>query len=377
MNKIRFVKLIDGIVGRVAVRCFPQPSLRAMPVVRRILVIRPGGIGDAVLLIPALLQLKKTFPHVHLAVLAERRNGAIFTLCPAVNQVYLYDNLRSFAAVLATAYDVVIDSEQWHRFSAVVARFLRASCIIGFATNERQRLFTHRIPYSHDTYEQESFSSLISPLGVTVASPNRGSFLEIPADSAARAAELLGDLCGEPFVVIFPGASIPERRWGSDNFRKLACMLHARGMRFVVVGGPDDCAEGDAITAGGLGLQLAGKSSLVETAAIIARAKLLLSGDSGVLHLGVGLGCATISLFGPGIARKWAPQGEIHTVINKCLPCSPCTRFGTTPDCPHNARCIRDITVTEVSDAVLRAWERANETRREDGARKKNGPATK
>jgi len=71
-----------------------------------------------------------------------------------------------------------------------------------------------------------------------------------------------------------------------------------------------------------------------------------------VLHIAVGMGKATVSLFGPGRAKKWAPQGEQHIVINKGLSCSPCTTFGTTPPCPIDARCMRDITVDEVVNAV-------------------------
>jgi ADP-heptose:LPS heptosyltransferase len=77
-----------------------------------------------------------------------------------------------------------------------------------------------------------------------------------------------------------------------------------------------------------------------------------MSGDSGVLHIAVGLGVPTVSLFGPGRTKKWAPQGALHIVINKGLACSPCTTFGTTPPCPHDARCMRDISADEVINAV-------------------------
>jgi len=106
------------------------------------------------------------------------------------------------------------------------------------------------------------------------------------------------------------------------------------------------------ITAGGLGLNLAGMTSLSESAAIIQKSSLLLSGDSGVLHIAVGLGVPTVSLFGPGRVKKWAPRGDRHIVINKELPCSPCTSFGTTPPCPNKTRCMSDITVDEVVNAV-------------------------
>ena len=102
------------------------------------------------------------------------------------------------------------------------------------------------------------------------------------------------------------------------------------------------------------GLNLAGSTTLTETAAVIARSALLLSGDSGVLHIAVGLGVPTVSLFGPGIEAKWGPKGEGDIVLNQRLPCSPCTRFGTTPSCPIGARCLSEITPEQVAGAIGR-----------------------
>lgn len=355
LGKIKLIKFIDRVFGPLAAGTLPAPSRRPRPELRNVLFIRPGGIGDAVWLVPAILELKKRCPWVTVTVLAEKRNGAVFSLCPAISKVFLYDRPGDMFRVLAGRYDAVIDTEQWHRFSAVLTRLCRASITIGFATNERRRLFSHVVTYSHDTPEVESFYRLLEPLGIE-CQETVPPFLAVPPAQAARAGELLGEIAAAPFVTLFPGASIPERRWGAANFRVLACALRERGIPLVVVGGPGDAAEGERIVADGLGLQLAGKTSLLETAAIVARTTVLVSGDSGILHLGVGLGRATVSLFGPGIARKWAPRGLRHIVVDKGFPCSPCTRFGYTPRCPSGGACIRAITPEEVVAAVERLW---------------------
>lgn len=318
--------------------------------VTSILIIRPGGIGDAVLLIPVIQAIKEKHPAAMITILAECRNSAVFALSADVDQVLRYDRPLELLTAVRGTYDVVIDTEQWHRLSAVVARLARAPLLIGYATNERSRLLNCRILYSHDDYESESFFNLAAPLGVLCRHvPER--FLEIPATAEANASKLVSDLDGTNFVVMFPGASIHERKWGADRFRQVAELLTAFGITVVVVGGNEDHEQGEAIVAGG-GLNLAGRTSLVETAAIIDKSVLLVSGDSGVLHIAVGLGKPTVSLFGPGRARKWAPRGEHHIVINKELPCSPCTTYGTTPPCPIKAQCMRDITVDEVFNAI-------------------------
>ena len=328
-----------------------MPAEKASPF-NTILMIRPGGIGDAVLIIPAIDSLKKTYPKATITVLAERRNGGIFSLAPAVDRVLLYDRPGDLLRAIRGGCDVVIDSEQWHYLSAVVARLTKAAVSTGFATNEREKLFTNPVKYSHDDYEVDSFYRLLAPLGISKPENIEQPFLTVPEEAIGKVMTLLSDLAGKAFVAIFPGASIPERRWGIDKFGDVAKRLHQRGISVVVVGGREDMSAGDRIIAGGDVFNLAGKTSLVETAAVIGKSALLLSGDSGILHIAVGLGKPTVSLFGPGIAKKWAPRGPRHAVINKNLPCSPCTRFGYTPKCPINARCMSDITVNEVVEAV-------------------------
>jgi ADP-heptose:LPS heptosyltransferase len=348
-----FLKKVDGAIGSLLARFWPRPSRSNGPPgrPRRLLLIRPGGIGDAVLLVPAIRAFKEAFPDSEVTVLAERRNGSVFALCPDVDQVVLYDHPRQLLSLLRRRFDVVIDTEQWHRLSAVVARLIPSDLKIGFATNERRRLFNHGVPYCHEDYEADSFLRLLEPLGIqhrNVKSP----FLDVPQRCGERAETVLASLKGQPFVTLFPGASIPERRWGVENFHRLTKYLNDQGLPVVVVGGGQDREEGEIVLAECRGLNLAGKTSLAETAAVLKRSRLLVSGDSGVLHLAVGVDVPTVSLFGPGIAAKWAPQGEKHIVLNKYLPCSPCTRFGYTPPCPGGGRCIQEIAVNEVAEAV-------------------------
>lgn len=348
-----FLKKVDGAIGSLLARFWPCPGRGNGPPgrPRRLLLIRPGGIGDAVLLVPAIRAFKEAFPDSEVTVLAERRNGSVFDLCPDVAQTLLYDRPGELLTAMRRRFDVVIDTEQWHRLSAIVARLIPSDLKIGFATNERSRLFNHGIPYCHEDYEAVSFLRLLEPLGIKHRKV-KSSFLNVPERCAERAETALESLKGQPFVTLFPGASIPERRWGVEKFHRLTKYLNNQGLPIVVVGGGQDREAGEDILAGCRGLNLAGKTSLTETAAVLQLSRLLVSGDSGVLHLAVGLDVPTVSLFGPGIAAKWAPRGEKHAVLNKNFPCSPCTRFGYTPPCPEGGRCIQEITVDEVAEAV-------------------------
>ncbi|MDD2851703.1 MAG: glycosyltransferase family 9 protein [Desulfuromonadaceae bacterium] len=336
-----------------------QPAITAHKF-RNILFIRPGGIGDAVFLAPAIRSLKKFYPAINITILAEKRNAGVFPLIPFQDVLLCYDRSCELAQVLRRSYDVVIDTEQWHRLSALVARFVSAPVKIGFDTNERRRMFNYPIPYSHEDYETASFAHFLEPLGIKMDTIELGApFLFPPEATCVKVAGLLAALNDATFVAVFPGASIAERRWGAERFRRVAEMLSTIGIKIVVVGGREDRHQGEVIAGGGLGLNLAGLTSLSETAAVIQKSALLVSGDSGVLHIAVGLGVPTVSLFGPGRAKKWAPRGDNHIVLNKKLPCSPCTTFGTTPPCPNGNRCMSDISVENVVTAAKQLLSRS------------------
>jgi len=349
--KIRLIKRIDALVGKPIARLLSSPSCLTDVQVSSILIIRPGGIGDALLLAPTINLLRNNLPGASITILAERRNAGAFTLVPVVDRLLLYDSYADLIHLFGAKFDIIIDTEQWHRMSAVLARLIPSGIKIGFGTNERRGLFTHPVEYSQDEYEAQSFINLLKPLQIKDAFNCLSPYLTIPETAFAETDPFLGPLKA-PYVSIFPGASIKERRWGVEKFSELIQRIAATGVTSVVIGGKEDKVSAEAILANAGGLNLAGRTSLAGTAAVIAGSRLLVSGDSGVLHIAAGLGIPTVSLFGAGIANKWAPKGDIHKVINRGLACSPCTLFGTTPVCNYNVRCLDAIDAKEVAAAV-------------------------
>jgi ADP-heptose:LPS heptosyltransferase len=155
MSKIELLKTFDKITGKILVSLLSfltKKKRRSPEIVKNILFIRPGGIGDAVLLLPSIKILRKHYRDARIDILCEKRNAEIFRLCQGINALYLYDKGLGLLQCLQVSYDIVIDTEQWHRLSAVVAYLTKAPVRIGFDTNERGKMFTHKIPYSHDNY---------------------------------------------------------------------------------------------------------------------------------------------------------------------------------------------------------------------------------
>jgi lipopolysaccharide heptosyltransferase II len=357
MNKIALLKLIDGIAGRLLAALLPSasPARKSIPDKNiKILIIRPGGIGDAALLLPAIDALKNKFPDSEIHILCEKRNHEVFFLKRAVNKIYLYDKGLDILSCLRNKYDVAIDTEQWHRLSAAAAYFTHAAMRIGFATNERRRLFTHLINYSHDEYEVQSFFRLIEPLMGDISDIKAISpFIDIPNKFPGHLPS--DSLKGyDKIIAISPGASVRERRWGGENFGAVARSLSDKGYKVLILGAKSDREDAEKIAAAAKGcIDLTGKTSLLEVASLLGTSKLFIGADSGIMHIAYAAGIPTVSLFGSGIEKKWAPRGKKHIVLNNHLPCSPCTKFGYTAECKRNIECLNGIGV----EAVVRAAE--------------------
>jgi ADP-heptose:LPS heptosyltransferase len=361
--KIDGLKRLDSAIGGVSCslsRLIVSPK-KTRGGVEKILVIRPGGIGDAVLLYPALRNLRGHFPDASIDVLAEKRNAGILSVCPYINGLYQYDKtpLETLFKVARKGYDVVIDSEQWHRLTAAFSYLTRAPVRAGFATNERAGSFSHPVPYRQDDYEVYSFLNLVS--AVTGAEYEFDK--EIPLIPLGHnihdgiSSDISDFRRGKKAIVgLFAGATVAERRWGVNKFADLSREMLKENIGTVILGSDADRSDSGifaGVVTNGYIMDYIGRTTLGETATVISKLDLFISGDSGLMHVAYGVGTPTLSLFGAGIEKKWAPRGGNHIAINRNLPCSPCTRFGYTPRCPYDVKCLADITVGEVKESAM------------------------
>jgi lipopolysaccharide heptosyltransferase II len=355
LKKQTILKYFDNTLGRLAVSIWApvQPKDNILKVPRRVLFIRPGGIGDATLLIPTIQIFTQHFPDCAVDVLAEKRNVHVFDFCQEITNVYCYDLPSDWLKIWRNHYDVVIDTEQWHRLSALFGWLLGGRCVIGFDTNERRRLLSHAIGYETNCYEALNFLSLLVPCGIEIPEKIDTPFLTLAKEVKGRIIELLAEVSSGLFVVLCPGGSRPEKSWSIAKFAELASKLHNAGLYCVVLGGPDDLADASRVAEAGQGLCLAGRTSLFESALVLKQSRLVVANDTGLLHLAVGLARPTVGLFGPSNACKWAPCGELDRVISLNLACSPCSHFGAMPECPSGWHCLSGIDVDTVFTEVM------------------------
>jgi lipopolysaccharide heptosyltransferase II len=174
-----------------------------------------------------------------------------------------------------------------------------------------------------------------------------------------RAAQWLGErgLSGARIAALAPGAAHATKRWPIAHWSALASRLRAAGYRPLVVGGPDDRGLAQQLVAGGgeesAAVSAAGECSLQETGALLEQARVVISGDTGVMHMATGVGTPVVALFGPTVSQfGFFPYSPRALVLERALECRPCSATGTAV-CPlGHHRCLADISPVEVAAAV-------------------------
>ncbi len=359
--RVRLLKILDATAGfflcwatGYCLHLFRRqeaPAVVRSGEVRRILVIRPGGMGDMILLQPMLKSLRQHYPAAEIDLICEKRNQAIPALAGESGWVLLYDAhpFSFFQKLRRGGYDIAIDSEQFHYFSALMAILSRAPVRIGFKINPgRNTLYTHLVNYDLEGYEAGEFMRLLAPLGIKDEAVVKGC-LSLPgrADVRSRA------------VVIHVGGSSRYKQWETGKFvdlvKRLAGAGGDAGGSIILVGGRREAGvAGEIVRQAGLGDRvrvMAGSLTIPQTADLIGEASLFIGGDSGLAHLAVAVGTPTVVLFGPSDHKKWGVSGQGNVVVRTELPCAPCFIFGYHKFC-HSIACMSGITVEHVMTAV-------------------------
>jgi heptosyltransferase-2 len=341
------------------------------PTAKKILVMRYRFIGDTVLTVPFLRNLRRAEPQASITWMVAPGSSDVVNGIPYVDELIYWDPVtihadsrgahRTFSAKLA-----FIKQLRLHHFdkvyvlkrslsSAVIAWLSGAPERIGFDTEGRGCLLTTKVPYRHDRHEVENFLDVLRADGVKV----EDDFLEIwtTPEEEKKAAQVLADAgvaAQGPVAAIHPFSAVPERGWPLENFAELALRLSkTTGCRLVVVGGVGDIEAFKKVRHlfGEGTVDLVGKCTLRETTALLKRCAFFVGNDSGIMHLAAAAGTPLVALFGPQSPVKFGPWSSRAKVIYRGMKCSPCRqRFFS--ECEPSARmrpaCMEAISVEEV-----------------------------
>ena len=318
-----------------------------MPARPRVLIIRFGALGDVVLATPLLRVLRRSFPDAHVTMVTRRTYAEIMETHPGVSRVVCLEPdqplSRLAARLAAEQFDVGLDLQRSLR-----SRFLRARVPAAiWGLTDKARLARLQLVWTGRTARRPAratnrYFAAARTLGVE---PDGGRPEVFPTDDDRRQA---AELTPAGAAVLAPGARWASKRWPPDRWRDLAGRLLDRGVAVVALG---DAAERDLldgpgiIPAYGLGLRV--------SAAILARARIAVVQDSGLLHLAAAVGTPALALLGPTVAELgFMPEGAQVQVIERPLPCRPCSPMGSS-HCPlGHHKCMIGIDPAAVAAAV-------------------------
>lgn len=228
---------------------------------------------------------------------------------------------------------------------------------VGVPTDARGALLTVKVaPPVPGTHRAASYMRLISG-GASETTP--ALRLAVPERHRERWRRIAGEPDG-PLVGVFPGSNAPSRRWEPDSFAELVRRLTGQGARVAVFGGPAEGALARHVS-GGRALEVTGRGDLPLLAAGLADCAVLVTNDSGPMHLAAAVGTRTVAIAGPSDMRVTGPMGEGHAILQAeglpCVPCglNECPRRGAGYRLPEAEReCMRLVPVEQVESTVLR-----------------------
>jgi heptosyltransferase-2 len=329
--------------------------------IQKILILTPNWIGDAVLSLPLLDACLQLWAEANLTVLARAQVAELFEAREPEVRVLEYERgkgLQRFKNLLSLGRRLKRERFELALLlpnslsSAITARLAGVPQRVGYSADGRGWLLTQRLAdrrKERGLHQVDYYLGLLRSFGTSgVDSIPRLKLKEEVTEKGLALLDVLGIGRNELLIGIHPGAAYGKaKRWFPERFARVIDLLHQRGRKFVLLGGPGEevLAEEIISTTAQAPINTVGKTTLAEALVLISRCGLFLSNDSGLMHAAAALGIPQVALFGSTDPEKTAPLSDKALVIRaEGVSCTPCFKS----ECPENLECMKAITVDEV-----------------------------
>jgi len=374
--------LVAAVISSLGLARALLPSARQFHEadIRRILVIRLDLLGDVLFTMPAVEGLRARYPVAHISLLTlpyttalARMNGAVDEVIPLdSNRIRsvrgLFDGgawleyVRVFRRIRRARYDLCISA--CGRTASFCAFLSGARISIGYAGESYRNMLTDPVPggrYGERIPDADYVRRLATHAGSDGAPDHL--HLAVPENASRSACRLLAGIGINPsdrLVLIHAGAlNGSAKRWPARNWSRFAIEIQARtGAQVLLTGAASDEPIARQVLAHAPdALSLVGKTSIEELAALIQRAEVMVSGDSGPLHMAVALGTPVVAAYGPtdpAVHGPYHPRVAVRLHRRADLPCSPCYTMAATAECPLGEPiCMRLVTVQSMVASAI------------------------
>ena len=334
--------------------------------IKRIVVRGTNWVGDAVMTIPALRELRRVMPHQHITLITRPNTADIFLDAEFIDDLIIYQRsgFRSACGQIrqwqGQKYDLALLLQ--NAFQAAAIAFLaRVPTRIGYDVDRRRVLLTHPValPDWKDTrHEVFYYLNLVAELerlvygssGIADCEPRLG--INISAHRREGARQILhqqGARNDAPLILLCPGSiNSRAKRWPAESYAALADQLIETGANVALLGSPSEIEVSREVCRRmrQQPILLTGKTTVAEAVAIISVADILITNDTGPAHVGAAAGTPTLVIFGPTNPLTTRPLAPTAEIIRRPPECAPCM----LRDCPIDHRCMTAITPEEVFD---------------------------
>ncbi len=328
---------------------------------KRIVIRAPNWIGDSILALPAMVNLKRNFPESELWVAANEWVRDLFRTedyLEGTIPIPQQNNLKNlnFSARKLREFNFDLGILLTNSFGSALLFYLAGiPQRWGYRRDGRGFLLTKEAPVHNQAdrfHQAHYYLDLLSGLGLK----NYTTELNLSLDrrELAWVEEWLGSQnidTKKPLVFINPGAFYgPAKRWPTSKYSELASLLQEKNkVQILIIGSEKEIslAEHIATDMSERPFVLAGQTSLSRLAAIVSFGSVFISNDSGPMHLANALKIPVVALFGPTEPSRTGPYQNPYTIFHKGAPCWPCSYR----DCPYDHRCMMNISVQEVFEA--------------------------
>jgi heptosyltransferase-2 len=339
--------------------------------IKRILVRGPNWLGDAVMCEPALRGLRRLFPDAQIALLVKPAVADLFVGHPALTRVLTYDNKGRHAGLPGKwalagqlrrqGFDLAILFQ--NAFEAAFLTFLAGvPRRYGYATDGRSLLLSDSVAVpdrSMLVHQVRYYWDLLKPLGLT-GDPPAPELVVFPEEEQAMAGRFAkGGLTATDVVVgINPGSTYGEaKRWLPERFAEVTDRLSrtirespGQQVSVVIFGAAGEERLGQEIAArlSSPSLVLSGATTIRELMAALKRCAMLLTNDTGPMHIASAFQVPVVAIFGPTDWRTTSPFGSAHAIVRQPVDCAPCL----LRECPIDHRCMTRVSVEQVYEAA-------------------------
>ena len=332
-----------------------------------ILVVKLSAIGDVIHALPVSYAIKESFPDAHLTWVVEPPAYGLLAGNPYIDDILVFEKkkFRSIGGFLqqigpfraklqSRQYDAALDLQGLFKSAAIVwlseAPLRLGTCNMRECSDKISRPVIGAHAKGHIV---ERYLDVARELGCRVDT------VRFPVDISARDTDIAERILQQaganpqlPYVVLAVGANWPNKRWQPASYAQLSDWLYDQRIIPVLVGNGvvDEQLAGDICAAAGIPpVDITGKTTLKQLAAVMRNARCVVGGDTGPVHLAAGLGTKTIMLMGPTDANRNGPYGQPENAIEVNRPCRYCWKRA----CPKRVACLARITAAQAEDKLL------------------------